>query len=128
MTEYATSAMPSKAPLAMHAQDFRNAPTAQQITSAGSTVWRTGVFLPALAGTGALLYGMYGWLSGAGMTGLEWVLLGLIGVMIIWVTLSVSTVGIAVAGLRARAKSDDRPTGVAGLDVALLVPVYNEVP
>nr|MBC6968027.1 Glucans biosynthesis glucosyltransferase H [Roseobacter litoralis] len=72
---------------------------------------------------------MYGWLSETGMTGLEWVLLMLIGVTFIWVTLSVSTVGVAIAGLLAREKAQTRPRcDIIPLDVALLVPIYNEVP
>ncbi|CAN0451160.1 unnamed protein product, partial [Ectocarpus fasciculatus] len=63
------------------------------------------------------------------MTKLEWVLLGLIGATFVWVTLSVSTVGVAIAGLLAREKADSRsPRDVAPMDVALLVPIYNEVP
>jgi membrane glycosyltransferase len=53
----------------------------------------------------------------------------MIGLTFVWVALSVSTVGVAVAGLLAREASQDRsPKDVAPLNVALLVPIYNEVP
>tara|TARA_R110002049_G_scaffold23781_6_gene84695 strand:- start:82746 stop:84662 length:1917 start_codon:yes stop_codon:yes gene_type:complete len=130
--------MPPAAPLTMLAQDLSRAP--QRRVQAGphaaagqrprrSYGWRLAVFGPALIGTALLLYGLYGWLAGAGMTGLEWALLTMIGATFVWVTLSVSTVGVAVAGILAREDADSRPpTAVRPIDVALLVPVYNEEP
>jgi len=122
--------MPSRAPLAMQIQDFSR-PPARRATAVQprSLAWRLAVFGPALIGTGLLMYGLYGWLAGAGMTWLEWALLSMIGATFVWVTLSVSTVGVAIAGLLARQRADERaPDAVRSLDVALLVPVYNEVP
>jgi membrane glycosyltransferase len=86
-------------------------------------------FVPAVLGTALLMYGLYRWLASGGMSGMEWVLLTMIGATFVWVTLSVSTVGVAIAALLARARADARPPGdVRGIDVALLVPIYNEVP
>ncbi|MGB3245176.1 MAG: glucans biosynthesis glucosyltransferase MdoH [Sulfitobacter sp.] len=123
-------AMPPRAPLSMLAQDLALAPKRRQgATPRRSFAWRLAVFGPAIVGTALLIYGLYGWLATNGMTGLEWALLSMIGASFVWVTLSVSTVGVAVAGLLARANADARPAhDVAGIDVALLVPVYNEVP
>lgn len=122
--------MPSRAPLAMQIQDFSRPPVRRTTTvQPRSLGWRLAVFGPALIGTGLLMYGLYGWLAGAGMTWLEWALLSMIGATFVWVTLSVSTVGVAIAGLLARQRADERaPDAVRSLDVALLVPVYNEVP
>lgn len=123
--------MPAAAPLVMQAQDLTTAPAArpQGDVPRKSSGWRLAVFGPALIGTALLLYGLYGWFAGSGMTGLEWALLSMIGATFVWVTLSVSTVGVAVAGILAREDADDRaPTDVTPIDVALLVPVYNEVP
>ncbi|MGJ8627592.1 MAG: glucans biosynthesis glucosyltransferase MdoH [Sulfitobacter sp.] len=123
--------MPAAAPLIMQAQDLTAAPAprAQGDVPRKSSGWRLAVFGPALIGTALLLYGLYGWFAGSGMTGLEWALLSMIGATFVWVTLSVSTVGVAVAGILAREDADDRaPTDVTPIDVALLVPVYNEVP
>jgi membrane glycosyltransferase len=92
-------------------------------------LWRTATFAPALIGTAILMYGLQGWLASGGMSGLEWALLSMIGATFVWVSLSVSTVGVAIAGLLARAQADARPAdAVSGIDVALLVPIYNEVP
>lgn len=122
--------MPSRAPLAMQIQDFSRPPVRRATAvQPRSLAWRLAVFGPALIGTGLLMYGLYGWLAGAGMTWLEWALLSIIGATFVWVTLSVSTVGVAIAGLLARQRADERaPDAVRSLDVALLVPVYNEVP
>ncbi len=123
--------MPPRAPLDMQVQDLSRAPRHRPPGDPRhrSVGWRISVFAPALIGTGLLLFGLYGWLSGSGMTGLEWALLSMIGATFVWVTLSVSTVGVAVAGILAREDADSRgPAAVAPLDVALLVPIYNEVP
>lgn len=128
----ASHAMPPRAPLGMQVQDLSASPQAATVAPtqgpARTLAWRMALFIPALLGTGLLVAAMYGWLSETGMTKLEWVLLGLIGVTFVWVTLSVSTVGVAVAGLLAREKSETRnPQDVTPMDVALLVPIYNEV-
>ncbi|MEM9967271.1 MAG: glucans biosynthesis glucosyltransferase MdoH [Pseudomonadota bacterium] len=124
-------AMPAPAPLAMRPQNLRQAPLGQrQPTSARQSVlWRIGVFVPALLGTGALVYSLHGWLSSAGMTGLEWALLILIGAMVIWAALSVSTVGMALFSRCARPHlaAQQHEQGDA-LQVALLMPIYEESP
>ncbi len=130
MSQAPFNAMPPPAPLVAAAQEFDRAPavpTNPQLPKARR--WRLATFGPALIGTAFLMYGLYRWLAADGMTGMEWALLFLIGATFVWVTLSVSTVGVAIAGLLARAQADARPAGSApGIDVALLVPVYNEVP
>ncbi|MGJ8546627.1 MAG: glucans biosynthesis glucosyltransferase MdoH [Sulfitobacter sp.] len=127
--------MPAPAPLAMQVQNLRACPAPRRAplrpagTQQRSALWRMATFLPALLGTGFLIYGMYGWLSGKGMSALEWILLIMIGMTFVWVSLSVSTVGVAVAGLLARTRADAGLRGpVAPLNVALLIPVYNESP
>ncbi len=123
--------MPVRAPLDMVPQDLGKAPGHRVAAHSekGASLWRTAVFLPALIGTICLIYGLYGWLAETGMSGLEWALLSMIGATFVWVTLSVSTVGVAIAGLLARETSNERPAqSGTPLDVALLVPIYNEVP
>ncbi len=128
-------AMPTPAPLLMQAQDLTRAPVrragggAEGRAKRAGSPWRLAVFGPALVGTAVLMFGLYSWMANAGMSGLEWALLAMIGATFVWVTLSVSTVGVAVAGILAREDADTRaPADVTGIDVALLVPVYNEVP
>ncbi len=129
MTHSAT--MPPRTPLEMHVQDLSRAPARRKTaaSTARPTAWRVALFVPALIGTGVLMFGIYSLLAGMGMTWLEWALLMMIGATFVWVTLSVSTVGVAVAGLLARENADTRPPmNVAPVDVALLIPIYNEVP
>lgn len=127
-----THAMPPRAPLHMQVQDFAVPPTTRATPDhppRNALRWRLAVFAPAVIGTALLMFGIYGWLSGSGMTWLEWVLLSMIGATFVWVTLSVSTVAVAIAGILARENAESRaPADVAALDVALLVPIYNEVP
>lgn len=123
-------AMPRRAPLEMRAQNFDRQPanTAPSPDHAETSLyWRLALFVPAVIGTVLLMRGIYGWFSETGMAGLEWCLLSLIGLTFIWVSLSVSTIGIALAGLLARATTDHSTKGnAAPMDVALLMPIYNE--
>ena len=129
-TAHQTTAMPPAAPLLAQEQTLAHAPVrAIPAEYARGSGWRAATFVPAFIGTALLMYGLYGWLAHSGMSGMEWALLSMIGTTFVWVSLSVSTVGVAIAGLLARAQADSRPKGaVQGIDVALLVPVYNEVP
>ncbi|WP_299499649.1 glucans biosynthesis glucosyltransferase MdoH [uncultured Roseobacter sp.] len=122
--------MPPRAPLSMRVQDLSACPEDNPSRmSEHAFGWRVALFVPALIATLLLVSGMHGWLAEMGMTGLEWVLLTLIGITFIWVTLSVSTVGVAIAGLLARETAQTRRRSeVVPMDVALLVPIYNEVP
>ncbi|MEH6646093.1 glucans biosynthesis glucosyltransferase MdoH [Sulfitobacter sp.] len=124
------SSMPPASPLDAQEQSLGQQPQqAAHIAAVPTTGWRAATFVPAVIGTALLVYGLYGWLAQGGMSGMEWALLSMIGATFIWVALSVSTVGVAIAGLLAREQADARPTAaVQGIDVALLVPVYNEVP
>ncbi|MDW3224746.1 MAG: glucans biosynthesis glucosyltransferase MdoH [Paracoccaceae bacterium] len=132
-TDTLPALMPPRTPLRMRAQDLSAFPKARgddkHQQAERSLGWRVALFVPAVIATGLLVAGMHGWLAEAGMTGLEWVLLTLIGVTFIWVTLSVSTVGVAIAGLLAREDANARQRcDIVPMDVALLVPIYNEVP
>ncbi|WP_298860531.1 glucans biosynthesis glucosyltransferase MdoH [uncultured Sulfitobacter sp.] len=124
------TSMPPRAPMDALEQTFGTAPLpAFADRPATGPAWRAATFWPALIGTALLVAGLYGWLANGGMSGMEWALLSMIGATFVWVSLSVSTVGVAIAGLLARANADVRPVGeIIGIDVALLVPIYNEVP
>ncbi|MDF1726500.1 MAG: glucans biosynthesis glucosyltransferase MdoH [Sulfitobacter sp.] len=120
--------MPPLAPLEMDAQNLRARPPARPTTGDRSTrLWRIATFLPALAGTALMVRALHSWFADQGMSSLEWALLAMIGLTFVWVTLSVSTVAVALAGLRTRLRSERAETA-RPLEVALLVPIYNEVP
>lgn len=118
--------MPPRAPLAMPEQDFARAPDiTQPALACNHPLWRVAVFVPALLATALMLWGLHGLFASSGMTWLEYVLLALIGATFVWVTLSVSTAGVGLAGRLDRAET--LPASPP-LSVAMLVPIYNEVP
>jgi len=86
---------------------------------------RAATFLPATLTTGALGLAFGDWLSVGGMWWLEWVLLALVMVTFFWIALAVgtATLGLACHMMHNRAQARATP---APLNVALLVPIYNE--
>ncbi|MEM1076347.1 MAG: glucans biosynthesis glucosyltransferase MdoH [Pseudomonadota bacterium] len=127
--ESAFEAMPVRAPLRMAQQPLNRAPIPEPTRASERALgWRIALFMPAITGTFLLLKGLYGLFSDTAMSGLEWFLLCMIGLTFIWVGLSVSTVGVAVAGLffRDRRQKTNAVTADASMTVALLVPIYNE--
>lgn len=127
--QHIMSDMPALAPLAMPVQDFGRAPAARDCPQRrhDGSVWRLSVFVPAILGTLALIWGLHGVLMQAGMSVLEWVLLAMIGTTFVWVTIAISTVGVGLAG-RMRSPRDAVPAAAELMDVGLLVPIHNEVP
>jgi membrane glycosyltransferase len=119
--------LPPASPLQMPQQDFGKSPRSRKVTQGGHPIWRLSVFIPALIGTALLMWGLHGVLMQSGMTSLEWVLLSLIGATFIWVTMAVSTVGVGLAARLREGRGDAGPSNES-LNVALLVPIYNEVP
>ena len=118
--------MPKRAPLAMPMQDFAAAPDVVVTAPVKRAPFRrVAVFVPALVTTALMVWGLHSVFESGGMSGLEYVLLTLIGLTFVWVTLAVSTVTVGLIG---RLDPAQRAARAAPLDVALLVPVYNERP
>jgi len=123
--------LPPDQPLAMPAQDFstdfqdHNAPIQQPPQSVA--LWRILAFSPAMAGTALLTWVMQGWFADGGFSGLEMVLLTLIAFNFFWICFTVSTVLLGLYSL-ARRPSLRRLAPARKMSVALLIPVYNEVP
>jgi membrane glycosyltransferase len=124
--------MPQEAPLQRPIQDlyapFRDhaAPGVQSTPNIG--LWRLATFLPAMAMTGGLIAAFGDWFGTEGLTTFEMLLIGLIAMTFFWIALSVSTVIVGIINRlrqRNRIKTETRPEP---LKVALLVPIYNEVP
>ncbi|MEL6451489.1 MAG: glucans biosynthesis glucosyltransferase MdoH [Pseudomonadota bacterium] len=127
--------MPAAAPMAMPAQDFSQAPQAPvPARDRQNPIWRLAVFVPALAITGLMVWALQGLFASGGMSSFEYILLTLIGMTFVWVTLSVSTAAVGLAGragLARQSVADADPVAqdtAHPLDVALLVPIYNETP
>ncbi|MCR9125878.1 MAG: glucans biosynthesis glucosyltransferase MdoH [Rhodobacteraceae bacterium] len=124
--------MPPRSPLAMPVQaldrPFSDAAAPGAPIAARDTLrWRVLAFGPALLGTAALLWVMWGWFSAEGTSALEAGLTALICFNFFWICLSLST---ALSGLVSM-MGQGRPARLARpapVSVALLVPIYNEVP
>ncbi len=124
-----TPMMPPEAPLAMPAQTFRSAPRVARRPAPQArrtdVLWRIGAFGPAIVLAVSLMLGVAWWISQGSATWREVVVVLLIGATFVWVTLSISAVALALAHLPRRS-GRPRPDRGRPLDVALLVPVYNE--
>jgi len=125
--------MPVRKPIGMPAQDFRNpyrdadAPNWQK--NSNNWVSRLFTFGTALLTTGLLLAAFTDWLSTGGFGALEYFLIVMVGLTFFWISLSVSTATTGIVSFWL----NRRPAQMAGLpaktlDVALLVPIYNENP
>lgn len=123
--------MPPEAPLAMPEQDFAagfrdaQAPADARRSSAG--LWRALAFSPAMAASVALLWVMADWFDAEGINVVEAVLLALISFNFFWISFTVCTVLLGMVSL-ARQERAVRQGRAQPLRVALLMPVYNEVP
>ncbi len=125
--------MPARKPIGMPTQDFRNpyrdtdAPSWQK----RSYNWASRLFTfgAALLTTVLLLAAFTDWLSTGGFGALEYFLILMVGLTFFWISLSVSTatVGLVSFWLQQRKPQPTMPPAQA-LDVALLVPIYNENP
>ncbi|EEE36902.1 glucans biosynthesis glucosyltransferase H [Rhodobacteraceae bacterium KLH11] len=123
--------MPPEAPLAMPAQNFSaefhdaQAPSEARRPSAG--FWRALAFSPAMAATLGLLWVMSDWFGAEGINLIEAILLALISFNFFWISFTVCTVLLGMVSL-SRQDTPQRQAAPQPLKVALLMPVYNEVP
>ena len=115
----------------MPAQDFRagyrDADAPRQEPKRDVALWRVLAFSPAMAATLALLWIMRDWFADGGISLVEGLLLTLISFNFFWITFAVSTVTLGMVSLSRQAPAE-RPSKPQPLRVALLMPVYNEVP
>ncbi|MEM7318662.1 MAG: glucans biosynthesis glucosyltransferase MdoH, partial [Pseudomonadota bacterium] len=123
--------MPPRAPLAMPEQDFRSdfhdadAPGTAPPRDIG--LWRAMAFSPAMAATLTLLWIIQDWFSVEGISVIEGILLVLITFNFFWIAFTVSTVLLGLVSLTRKAPRQRQSTPQP-LRVALLMPIYNEVP
>ncbi len=122
--------MPPEAPLRMPAQDFREDFRDARVPAnkgKSANFWRALAFSPAMAATLALLWVMTDWFGAEGINLIEGVLLALISFNFFWISFTVCTVLLGMVSL-SRQKPPGRNSSPKPLRVALLMPVYNEVP
>jgi len=90
--------------------------------------WRISAFVPAILTTLGVIAALTNWFVMDGFSVLEGVIVGLITITFFWIALSLSTATLGVGSLLLRRKPALQTDRIAALDVALLVPVYNEDP
>lgn len=122
--------MPEPAPTEIPAQvlnrPYRDSAAPASSSAALTLLWRLATFVPAIVATGALVAAFLRWFSTDGFSGIELTVVALIAFTFIWIAVSVSTalLGVTTLMLSRPRVSNDRP--ITPLDVALLVPIYNE--
>ncbi len=123
--------MPQHAPLAMPLQDFAkpfNDPQVNKLTPLkGTYLFRLATFVPAALTSLVLVGIIMDWFENDGFVAIEIAMMALVGFSAFWIALSVasSTIGLFFA----RESDVAQPAGPSGaLQVALLIPVYNEDP
>jgi membrane glycosyltransferase len=124
--------MPSETPLERPIQDlhapYRDGSAPGVVSAKGIGLWRIATFLPAVLVTGLLIAAFADWFAPKGISVFEYFLIALVALTFFWIALSVSTVTVGIINrLRTKATQvDEAPP--KPLKVALLVPIYNEVP
>lgn len=124
--------MPPQAPLERPIQAFdqpyrdQNAPGAGRVPFAWLA--RVLTFAPAAATTVALVAAFTDWFAMDGLGGFEIALIGTIALTFFWIALAVSTATLGLATILLSRPKPDVVGAVKPMEVALLVPVYNEVP
>ncbi|WP_430449292.1 glucans biosynthesis glucosyltransferase MdoH [Rhodophyticola sp.] len=127
--------MPPPAPLSRPIQRL-NRPYRDENAPGGwgpsrAWIWRLATFLPAVATTVALVAAFTDWFAMDGLSGFEGALIAIVAFTFFWIALSVSTAVLGIATvilLPSRARPADSVAMAAPMDVALLVPIFNEVP
>lgn len=124
--------MPPEAPLARPIQALDRPHSGVSVpetkTQRRTVWWRALAFLPAIATTIAIAAALTDWFAMDGFSLFEGTIVALIVFTFFWIALSLSTATLGVASLLWSRPKKLSQGPVHPLDVALLVPVYNEVP
>ena len=127
-----TPMMPPESPLERPIQNlfapYRDKDAPGVTSAPGIGLWRLATFLPAIASTGVLIAAFVDWFGTEGLTTFEGFLIALVAMTFFWIALSVSTVTVGIINRLRDRKVVDESAPPAPLKVALLVPIYNEVP
>jgi len=126
-----TGAMPPRTPLARPIQDlgapYHDANAPPRDGTGHARAWRLATFVPAILTTLLLAGAFLDWFRSGGITPTEIALTGLVTVTFFWVAFSVATATVGIVTILAQRRTGaQRP--VPAMDVALLIPTYNEAP
>ncbi|MCY4153216.1 MAG: glucans biosynthesis glucosyltransferase MdoH [Aestuariivita sp.] len=126
-----TALMPDQIPLRMPTQDLRsgyqdaNAPGTR--SSWQVQCWRVAVFCPTLMATSGLAFMLRDWFNEDGYGTLATILILLIAFNFFWISFAFFNVVVGAVSL-VRNRLAETPKVIPSLQVALLVPIHNEVP
>ncbi len=124
--------MPPEVPLARPIQmldkPHRDLSAPGAIDRRATRWWRVLAFGPAVLVTGIVVSMIVDWFAMAGLYPLEYAIIGLITVTFFWIALSLSTTLVGISSLFLGHARQTTQTPLPSQKVALLVPVYNEVP
>ena len=126
--------MPKRRPIKMPQQDFHSPYSDERAPKwtkqPHNWISRFTTFGLAFLTTGLLLAAFTDWLSMGGLGPLEFFLITLVGLTFFWITLSVSTATVGIVSFLASRRHEEKPklSPITKLDVALLMPIYNENP
>ncbi len=138
MLSFPNDAMPRRAPLPQPVQHlnrhYRDTAAPLRRASRIAGLWRVMTFVPALVTTAGVIAAFTNWFAtDNGVSVFEFCVIALIAFTFFWIALSVSTATLGIGSLiltRRRPANLGAADGgpVEPLNVALLVPVYNESP
>lgn len=124
--------MPPRAPLARPIQElkqpYRDSAAPSLSDRPKALRWRLLTFIPAILTTLGVIAALSNWFVMDGLSLLEGAILLLIVITFFWIALSLSTATLGVLSMFFWRKRSGQDGSDGALDVALLVPIYNEEP
>ncbi len=128
---YIHDLMPPRVPLERPIQDLRvpySDPGAPGPVVSRALFWRIMTFVPAMLTTLVLGGVFLSWFQPGGLLATEIALTALVTLTFFWIALSVATATVGIMTIAFSRRSAAPPGAAQAMDVALLVPVYNENP
>jgi len=129
MTQYAVAHMPDRAPLECPPQTFRTVNRTRALRKPSGLVdllWRWSAFIPTVALTVALCVSLTRYLAQDGVMLVEGFVLSLVALTFVWLAFSVNTACLGLVRVTVDRRRRPQRAEQAPMDVALLIPVYNE--
>ena len=130
VTDYAASHMPPRAPLKMLPQTFssvRSTGPMRRTRRISDLIWRLSAFIPTIVLSVVLCISIKRYFDLGGVTALESFALSLVALTFVWLVFSVNTACLGLIRVAlVRSRVEPKISSQTPMDVALLVPIYNE--